>query len=66
MMVFTQRSKAGASASELAGGSLDFGASVGPKTGAEAAVEGNVGPAYTRQGASSYVSEDGFKYRLSR
>jgi hypothetical protein len=52
--------KAGATASELAGGSLDFGASIGPKTGAEAAVEGNVGPAYTTHGASTYVSEAGF------
>jgi hypothetical protein len=52
--------RAGASASELAGGSLDFGASVGPKTGAEAAVEGNVGPAYTKHGASTYIGEDGF------
>ena len=52
--------KAGATASELAGGSLDLGASIGPKTGAEAAVEGNVGPAYTTHGASSYISEAGF------
>jgi hypothetical protein len=52
--------KAGASAAELAGASVDVGASIGPKTGAEAAVEANAGPAYTRNGASSFVSEDGF------